>query len=80
MKKWLSLRNRWLSKPDEVALEEWNIQFVEEKELAKINGYVKEYFEGKDTSNVINEFVFRIFKLTKEEIKYIDSENYLYNQ
>ena len=54
--------------------------FVEEKELAKINGYVKEYFEGKDTSNVINEFVFRIFKLTKEEIKYIDSENYLYNQ
>ena len=54
--------------------------FVEEKELAKINDYVKEYFEGKDTSNVINEFVFRIFKLTKEEIKYIDSENYLYNQ
>ncbi|WP_270777879.1 TaqI-like C-terminal specificity domain-containing protein [Holdemanella biformis] len=46
--------------------------FVEEKELAKINDYVKEYFEGKDTSNVINEFVFRIFKLTKEEIKYID--------
>ena len=46
----------------------------------KINDYVKEYFEGKDTSNVINEFVFRIFKLTKEEIKYIDSENYLYNQ
>ena len=54
--------------------------FVEEKELAKINDYVKEYFEGKDTSNVINEFVFRIFKLTKEEIKYINSENYLYNQ
>ena len=54
--------------------------FVEENELAKINDYVKEYFEGKDTSNVINEFVFRIFKLTKEEIKYIDSENYLYNQ
>ena len=54
--------------------------FVEKKDLAIINDYVKEYFEGKDTSNVINEFVFRIFKLTKEEINYIASENYLYNQ
>ena len=53
---------------------------VGEKDLAKINGYVKEYFEGKDTSNSINEFVFEIFKLTEEEIKYIASENYLYNQ
>ena len=53
---------------------------LKKKDLAIINDYVKEYFEGKDTSNVINEFVFRIFKLTKEEINYIASENYLYNQ
>ena len=51
--------------------------FVEEEDLAKINGYVKECFEGKDTSDLINETIFKLFNLTENEMEYIKSEKYL---
>ena len=53
--------------------------FVEEEDLDKINDFVKEYFEGKDTSNLINESIFKLFNLTENEIEYIKSEKYLSN-
>ncbi len=51
--------------------------YVEKNILANFNQYVDRYFNGVNTSNLINECVFKLFNLTENEIEYIKSEKYL---
>ena len=46
----------------------------------KFNQYVQQYLDGKDTSHVINNLVYELFNLSRNEIEYIEKREYLSNQ